>query len=120
MLARAAGLPLLELMLRIAIGEAVHVVGPVAASAIGYRFFLQPPPMSATIGKIDGLDVVTDFPGVDAVSIHQGPGSDLDWKDGSRNHILAVVGSADTYDELLQVNRLLHEQVTVTYSEVVH
>ena len=32
--------------------------------------------------------------------MHQGPGADLDWKDGSRNHILAVVGTAEDYAEL--------------------
>ena len=35
--------------------------------------------------------------------MHQGPGAVLDWKDGSRNHIMAVVGSAEDYDELQAV-----------------
>jgi len=50
--------------------------------------------------------------------VHQRPGADLDWKDGSRNHIMAVVGSAVDYDELQFVNRLLNEEVTVTYANV--
>jgi biotin carboxylase len=118
MLMRAAGIPLLELTLRIALGESVHLDGPVSTDRIGYRFFLQPPPMSATIGAIDGIDAVADHPGVDAVSIHQGPGADVDWRDGSRSHVLAVVGAADDYAELQAVDRLLHREVTVTYSEL--
>ena len=118
MLERAAGIPLIELTLRVALGEEIRVDGPVATERIGYRFFLQPPPVSATVAAIEGLDAVSDFPGVDTISVHQGPGADLDWRDGSRNHILAVVGSALDYGELQLVNGLLHQQVTVTYADV--
>lgn len=120
MLDRAAGLALVEITLRVALGEAVRVDGPVATERIGYRFFLQPPPVSATVAAIDGVDLVSDHPGVDTITVHQGPGSDLDWKDGSRNHIMAVVGSASDYDDLQAVNQLLHEEVRVTYANVSH
>ena len=92
--------------------------GPVATERIGYRFFLQPPAVSATVAAIDGIDKVSDFPGVDTISVHQGPGADLDWRDGTRNHIMAVVGSAADYAELAAVNRLLLQEVTVTYADV--
>jgi hypothetical protein len=120
MLGRAADIPLLELTLRVSLGEAIRIDGPVATQRVGYRFFLQPPAMSATVAAITGLDAVSDHPGVDAITVHQGPGADLDWKDGSRNHIMAVVGSAEDYTELQAVNRLLHEEVTVTYADVSH
>jgi biotin carboxylase len=118
MLERAAGIPLLELTLRIGLGEEIRIDGPVATERIGYRFFLQPPAVSATVAAIEGIDKVSDFPGVDTISVHQGPGADLDWRDGSRNHIMAVVGSAEDYAELAVVNRLLLREVTVTYADV--
>ena len=118
MLERAAGIPLLEYTLRIGLGEEIRVNGPVATERIGYRFFLQPPAVSATVAAIDGIDKVSDFPGVDTISVHQGPGADLDWRDGTRNHIMAVVGSAADYAELAAVNRLLLQEVTVTYADV--
>jgi biotin carboxylase len=120
MLGRAADVPLLELTLRVSLGEAIRIDGPVATQRVGYRFFLQPPAMSATVAAITGLDAVSDHPGVDTITVHQGPGADLDWKDGSRNHIMAVVGSAEDYTELQSVNRLLHQEVTVTYADVSH
>jgi biotin carboxylase len=120
MLARAAEVPLLELTLRVALGEAVPIAGPVPTDRVGYRFFLQPPAVSATVAAITGLDAVSDHPGVDTITVHQGPGADLDWKDGSRNHIMAVVGSAADYTELQAVNRLLNKEVTVTYADVSH
>jgi len=118
MLDRAAGLALVEITLRLALGEIVHIEGPVATKRIGYRFFLQPPPVSATVASISGIDAVSDHPGVDTITVHQGPGAVLDWKDGSRNHIMAVVGSAQDYDELQAVNRLLHHEVTITYANL--
>ena len=118
MLDRAAGIPLLEWTLRIALGEAFVLDGPVATERVGYRFFLQPPAVSATVESIDGLDALTEYPGVEAVSVHRGPGADLDWRDGSRNHIIAVTGAARDHDELLAVDRFLHREVVVTYSSV--
>jgi biotin carboxylase len=120
MLTRAADVPLLEITLRVALGQTPHLDGPVATKRIGYRFFLQPPSVSATVATIDGIDAVSDFPGVDTITVHQGPGAVLDWKDGSRNHIMAVVGSAENYDELQAVNRLLNHEVTITYADVSH
>ena len=120
MLNRAAGVALVELTLRVALGEAVNLEGPVATERIGYRFFLQPPAVSATVTSIDGVDLVSEFPGVDTITVHQGPGADLDWKDGSRNHIMAGVGSARDYEQLQRVNRLLNDEVTVTYAKVSH
>jgi biotin carboxylase len=120
MLERAAGLGLLALTLRIALGEAVSIAGPVATTRIGYRFFLQPPAISATVATIDGIATVSDHPAVDTVSVHRGPGADLDWRDGTRTHLMAVVGSADDYEELQAVDRLLHQEVTVTYADVRH
>jgi biotin carboxylase len=118
MISRAAGVELVEMTLRLALGEDVRVAGPVPTERIGFRFFLQPPSVSATVAAIEGIDAVSKYPGVDAITVHQGPGSVLDWMDGSRNHIMAVVGSAGDYDQLLAVNRLLHEEVTVTYADV--
>jgi hypothetical protein len=111
------GFPLVEWNLRAALGETLRVDGPVACDRIGYRFFLQPPAVSATVRTIDGVDVISDHPGVDTVSVHQIPGAQLDWRDGTRNHIVAVVGSAHDHEELMAVDRLLRREVSVTYSE---
>ena len=120
MLERAAGVSLLDLTLRVALGEPVFVDGPVATDRIGYRFFLQPPTVSATVTAIDGINDFSDRAEVDTVSLHQGPGAALDWRDGSGNHIVAVVGSTDDEEQLQAAYRLLHQEVTVTYTDVRH
>jgi biotin carboxylase len=118
MLERAAGFSLLDLTLRVALGEPVSVDGPVATDRIGYRFFLQPPTVSAIVTAIDGINDFSDRDEVDTVSVHQGPGSALDWRDGTGNHIVAVVGSTDDEEQLQAAYRLLHQEVTVSYSDV--
>jgi hypothetical protein len=118
MLERAAGVSLLDLTLRVALGEPVSLDGPVATDRIGYRFFLQPPSVSATVTSIDGINDFSDRDVVDTVSVHQGPGAALDWRDGSGNHIVAVVGSTDNEEQLRAAYRLLHQEVTVSYTDM--
>jgi biotin carboxylase len=118
MLDRAAGVQLIELTFRVGLGEPTRVDGPIATERIGYRFFLQPPAVTATVAAIEGIDSFREHSGADTISVHQGPGAGLDWRDGTRNHIVAVVGSAGDYDELLAVERLLNREVTVTYADV--
>ena len=120
MLERAAGVSLLELTLRVALGESVSVDSPVATSRIGYRFFLQPPTVSATVTAVEGISDFSDRAEVDTVSLHQAPGAALDWRDGSGNHIVAVVGSTEDEAQLQAAYRLLHQKVTVTYTDVRH
>jgi biotin carboxylase len=120
MLERAAGVSLLDLTLRVALGEPLAVDGPVATERIGYRFFLQPPTVSATVSSVEGINDFSDHAEVDTVSLHQAPGAALDWRDGSGNHILAVVGSTDDEAQLQAAYRLLHQKVTVTYTDVRH
>jgi biotin carboxylase len=120
MLERAAGVNLLDLTLRVALGEPVSVDGPVATNRIGYRFFLQPPTVSATVTAIEGINDFSDRAEVDTVSVHQAPGAALDWRDGSGNHIVAVVGSTDNEEQLQAAYQLLHQEVTVTYTDVRH
>jgi biotin carboxylase len=118
MLERAAGVSLLDLTLRVALGERVAVDSPVATTRIGYRFFLQPPTVSATVTAVEGINEFSDRAEVDTVSLHQAPGAALDWRDGSGNHIVAVVGSTDNEEQLQAAYRLLHQEVTVSYSDV--
>jgi biotin carboxylase len=120
MLERAAGVSLLDLTLRVALGESVSIDSPVPTSRIGYRFFLQPPTVSATVTSVEGITDFSDRAEVDTVSLHQAPGAALDWRDGSGNHIVAVVGSTDDEAQLLAAYRLLHQKVTVTYADVRH
>ncbi|HXB85422.1 MAG TPA: hypothetical protein VNW74_05015 [Mycobacterium sp.] len=76
---------------------------------------------TAVPGTGEMADLLNRFGAVvDTVSVHQGPGAALDWRDGSGNHIVAVVGSTDDEEQLQAAYRLLHQEVTVTYTDVRH
>ncbi len=117
MLERAAGIRLLTQSLRVALGEALGAGRPVSCEQVGFRFFLQPPPIIATVTAIDGIETIADHPGVDSVSVHRGPGSVVDWRDGTRTFILEVSGTAADHAGVLATYCALHRDVTVHYEE---
>jgi biotin carboxylase len=116
MLQEAAHFPMLATSLRVALGEHVVIDGPIRCPRVGYRFFLQPPAISGTVEAIDGVNRLADRPGVHTVTVHRGPGWRVDWREGTRTFVLAVVGVADDHDEVRAVWRALHEEITVSYS----
>ena len=70
------------------------------------------------MSAVEGINDFSDRAEVDTVSVHQGPGAALDWRDGSGNHIVAVVGSTADEEQLQAAYRLLHQQGTGTYTDV--
>jgi biotin carboxylase len=73
LLQQAAGFDLLRWTLRAALGEPVTVSAPLLTARIGYRLFLQPPPLVGTVENIDGLGALADQRGVDNITVHRGP-----------------------------------------------
>jgi biotin carboxylase len=116
MLQEAADFPMLATSFRVALGERVVIDGPIPCTRVGYRFFLQPPAISGTVEAIDGVNRVADRPGVQSVTVHRGPGWRVDWREGTRTFVLAIVGVAEDHDEVRDVWRALHEEITVSYS----
>jgi biotin carboxylase len=115
LLMQAAHFSLLATTLRIALGEDLRIGEPLTCERVGYRFFLQPPPVIATIKSVDGVTEFANRPGVDAVSMHLGPGSHIDWRDGTRIFVLAAVGSVGDYRELQAVAHEFADQIHVSY-----
>lgn len=116
MAARASGLDLFGMSIDLALGSSVRVDGPVPCKRVGYRLFLQPPPDPSTVTTIEGVDRLADHPWIDGISIHRGPGSHVDGRDGSRTFVLAVVGSAPDHAGVVEVERLVRDSIAVTYS----
>ena len=118
MLEHSAHFPMLETSLRVALGEEVTYVGPVSSKRVGYRLFLQPPAIVGTVESIDGLGAIADRDGVESIQMHRGPGWHVDWRDGNRAFVVAVVGSAASHEEVVEIRRQLDEEVTVAYAQV--
>ncbi len=115
MLSQASGLSLFELSMRVALGEPVVVDGPVACARVGWRFLLQPPMSARRVVSIEGLDRLAKRPGVNAVFVNRAPGEPIGRREDAWPFICSVFGVSADYEELLEINRFLHEEVSIVY-----
>lgn len=115
MLRLAAGVSVVELSMRAALGLAIDVDVLPATSGVAYRFFYQPPPSATRLVSIDGLERLKGLPGVDSVFLHLSPGTEIDSGHGTRTYLFAVVGWATDYAGVLAINDFLRTQIRPVY-----
>jgi biotin carboxylase len=111
----AAGLPLMQLCLRLALGEHVVVRGPLDCDRIAYRFYCEPPMRAQRLLGFSGLDELSAMPGVVKVDVHKEVGDQVDWRNGSLDKIFQVTGAVTDYAELAEHYRACTERVVVKY-----
>jgi len=115
MLMGASDVSLLRLSMRVAVGEPVVVDGPIPCARVGWRFLFQPPTSARRVVSIEGLDRLAEVAGVKAVFVNRGPGDAVDWREGTRHYLYSVSGVSADYDGVLEINRFLHEEVSIVY-----
>jgi len=111
----AAGLPLLQMCMRLALGEHVVVEGPVACDRIAYRYYDEPPMSAVKVVAVKGLEELRKRPGVVRVDVHKSPGDPVDWQNGSLDKVFQVTGTVADYVELTEHYRACTEDIVVTY-----
>jgi biotin carboxylase len=113
----AAGLPLLQMCMRLALGEHIVVEGPVHCDAIAYRYYDEPPMSAEKVIGISGLEQLRQLPGVVRVDVHKSPGDPVDWQNGSLDKVFQVTGTVKDYAELAEHYRACTEDVVVSYQD---
>jgi hypothetical protein len=113
MLADAAGVELLPIALRVALGEKVVFETMPQCGQIGYLLYVQAPPHMTTIRSVDGLDQLRAHPGVEEVTLNRGPGRAVDWRSGNHGHVFSVRGSVADYDALRSIERYATTEVKI-------
>jgi biotin carboxylase len=111
----AAGVPMLQLSMRLALGEHVVLGGPFVSERIAYRYYDEPPISAERVVAITGLDELRALPGVVRADVHKSPGDPVDWQNGSLDRVFQVTGTVATYPELAEHYRACTEAVVVTY-----
>jgi biotin carboxylase len=111
----ASGLRLLELSMRLALGEHVVVGGPLACERVAYRYYCEAPMSAAKVLTVTGLDKLEKKPGVVQVDVHKGAGDPVDWRNGSLDKVFQVTGAVADHVELAEHYRACTEDVVVTY-----
>jgi biotin carboxylase len=115
MLRLAAGVEIVTLTMRAALGWETEVAELPATAGVAYRFFFQPPSSARRLTAIDGLDRLNALPGVESIFLHYPPGTEINASDGTRTYVFAVVGSAADYDGVLAVESFLRTGISAAY-----
>lgn len=114
-LSAAGGCSLLEAAMRAALGEAPGDGGLSPCDRVGYRINEQPPIGAHVVHSVEGLEAVSDLPGVLSVNLRRKPGDEVDWRLGSDEEVFEVVGAAADLDDLRAVRHRIDELVSVSY-----
>jgi biotin carboxylase len=116
MLRLAAGVDIVKLSMRAALGLDLPVAAQLPATrGVAYRFFFQPPPSARRLVSIDGLEQLKRQPGVESVYLHYPPGSEIDARDGTRSYLFAVVGHATGYQGVQAIEAFMRSEIAVVY-----
>jgi biotin carboxylase len=115
MMTHAAGIDLLSMSKRVALGEHVVFDGLIPTSRVGYVFYVQAPQSARRVLRVEGLAELGELPGVDSVFLARQPGDDVDWREGSHQFVFSVIGAADDYEGVLATKRFVDEEVTMTF-----
>jgi biotin carboxylase len=115
MLEMATGASAPRLAMQVALGQRVDVCALVPKHAIGYRLLFHAPLSARRVLSVEGLDEIGRLPGGPAATLHRPPGTEIDWRTGTNDYIYAIVGVADSYDELRTVARASEEMVRMEF-----
>ncbi len=111
----ASGVPLLQLGMRLALGEHVVIEGPVHCDRIAYRFYREPPQSATRVLGITGLRELGQRPGVLQIDVHKEVGDSVDWRKGSLDKVFQVTGTVGDYAELAEHYAACSVDSYVTY-----
>jgi biotin carboxylase len=111
----ASGTPLLQLSMRLALGERIIVEGPVPCERIAYRYYAEPPMSATKVLAIAGLSALADLSGVRQIDVHKEVGDAVDWRNGSLDKVFQVTGTVENYDELAEHHAAFADESYVTY-----
>jgi biotin carboxylase len=111
----ASGIPVLELSMRLALGEHIVVEGPVPCERVAYRYYCEPPMSAEKVLAVNGLEELRDLSGVLQIDVHKEDGDPVDWRNGSLDKVFQVTGAVADHAELAEHYRACTEDVVVTY-----
>jgi len=114
-LSAAGGGSLLEAAMRVALGQPPGDGGLSPCSRVGYKINVQPPMWAHVVHSIEGLEAVSEIPGVRSVNLLRKPGDAVDWRLGSDEEVFHVIGSVADLDDLRAVRHRIDDLVSVSY-----
>jgi len=100
---------------RAALGEPVVVDGPVPCNRVGRRLMFQLPMSARAHCQRRRSRPVGRARRGQLGLLEPSPGDVVDWRVGTGHHVYEVTGVSRDHEALLEINRSLHEEVSVVY-----
>lgn len=117
MLADITDLRLLNVAMRVALGEEVRYERPLVPDRVGFLFYVHAPRSMRRVTAVDGLEQLADDPRVTETILNRGPGQAVDWREGNHGHVFSVRGTVSDHDELEEMDRRVHSEVRISGEE---
>lgn len=111
---RGHGVNLIELAVRLALGESPEV-RPSTPDAVTYHYFGLAPLSARRLRAVPGLAEVQALPEVERLDLAVRPGSTLDWRRGFRERLYSCRGSVASHAELAEFLPRMEETLGSTF-----
>jgi hypothetical protein len=111
---RGHGVNLIELAVRVALGETPEMRLRVADRVV-FHYFGLAPLAARRLAAVPGLDEVRALPEVDRLDLNVAPGSPLDWRRGFRERIYSCRGSVPRHQDLAEFLPCMQRLLGVTF-----
>lgn len=108
MLADVAGVDLLAVAMKLALGLDPSVESMPKVNGVAFLLYLQAPEEVTRIEAVEGLDAVASLPGVTEVVQRLWPGEPVSWREGNHGYIASVRGKAQTIKSLHALFENIH------------
>jgi len=113
LLAAVADVDLLQVAMRVALGEEIAFDVLPRCAQVAYVLLPQAPISMRRITAVEGLDRLRAMPGVGRVILHRGPGERVDWRDGYWGHVFSVEGVVADHEQLAILARTVESEVRI-------
>jgi biotin carboxylase len=111
---RALGLDVIQLSMRMAIGEHIVFDELPHPTNVGFLFEIQPDADARRIVAVEGLDSVAEIPGVERVIPGLRAGDEYSWRAGTPGFIAGIFGTAPDHAAANRIREEFDRRVTVT------
>ncbi|MCX5357047.1 ATP-grasp domain-containing protein [Streptomyces mirabilis] len=116
LLQRAAGYDLVRAAIILALGKTVRVPR-IRCRQVAYQYFIAPPVGAQRLLSIEGVEELSEVPGVAYMEVLAEPGQKVHWRDGTRAYVGIVYGSAANHDSVLQALAGIDTRLQVDYAQ---
>jgi len=100
---------------QVAVGEPVAFDGLVECRGVGFWLMLQPPMTARAVTAVHGVADLVDLDGVDSAVVTRGPGSAVDWREGTSTHVAVVRGRVADHGELADLVDTVRRSVSIEF-----